>query len=112
MKTVSYIFTGLCCLVTLLGAYGLMYYSEKTHALESDTKTLQQKIIAEREHLYVLEAERAYLTRPARITTILSAIDDGSETLSAPTPDQFSTIKDIPYRTKPLIHKVSYKKQK
>lgn len=107
MRAGTFIST-LCVALAGAGAYLLIYMGNETRALENKVKALHETIIAERTSLYVLEADRTYLTRPARMMEVLTAVDERYATLSAPDAHQFVTVRDIPYGASPLPPVASY----
>lgn len=48
-------------------AYGLYFVKFQVQELQRQTATLEQELEKELEHLHVIEAEWAYLTRPDRL---------------------------------------------
>lgn len=110
MRILTRFGTGVCIAISLVGMYGLMYISAETQELESQVQSVQQQILTERRSLHVLETEWAYLTRPSRLTDLLASLG-GADNLSAPTPDQYVDIQDIPHASTSNVHVISYEQQ-
>ena len=94
-----------CLLFTITA---MLYISFETQELRKELSELQAKIKTERSQIHVIETDHAYLTRPSRVAELLS-IYNGENTLSAPTPDQFIKVDEIPFQQDP-IQNASYKK--
>ena len=95
-----------CLLFTITAMF---YISIKTQKLREELDELQASIRAERAQIHVIETDHAYLTRPSRVAQLL-AIYSGEDTLSAPTPNQFIKVDDIPFNEDKTVHTVSYHK--
>ena len=104
-NTLLIIMTG-CLLFTITAVF---YISIKTQKLRKELNELQTSIRSEQAQIHVIETDHAYLTRPSRIAKLLAAYN-GDDTLSAPTPNQFIGVDDIPFNEDTGVHNASYKK--
>ena len=82
-----------CLLFTITA---MLYISFETQELRRELIKLQTSIKSERSRIHVIEADHAYLTRPSRVAELLSTYNS-ENLLSAPTPDQFINIDDLPF---------------
>lgn len=80
--------------LTAMVGFGLFHVKYKVHSLEEDLRRLNASILEEQEQLHVLEAEWAYLNRPARLERLTAKYLD----LRPLEADQIGAIEDIPGR--------------
>lgn len=97
-----------CLLFTITAMF---YISIETQKLRKELRELQAKIKTERGQIHVMETDRAYLTRPSRISELLTTYN-GEESLAAPTPNQFIRVDDIPFNEDGAVQSASYQDKK
>ena len=80
--------------VLMLSAFALYAISYDTGRLSTEVSALNDKVAAETEEIAVLRAEKANLTRPARVDRLVKA----NLKLHPLQPGQLGRVADLPWR--------------